>query len=504
MGIKIGKPGIHIAIGRGGVAKPNGAPSGLTLTVISSTEINGSFTIGSTNQDGHYVYMSSDGGLTYSIKVTLTGSTTIFQAIGLTAGTLYYFYMVAFKGSQLSSISNIASDSTIPNPDALFDTRTGLDITDSIGGQIISISHFPFLNAINKTGLAATIAIQTDTAMVSGGAWTNILIFQSTCVNSGAITNYAIAGSSGNRYVINFNGAQAYFYLGTTQKNVWLPTVLPDWYAVIFRYTGSSVGRVDIYKMGASGTKQSSTWSNASSNGVEKNYIQLLKDVRVANIALYAHYPSYIADIDCNALVDSFTIPPATAEIFLPFGFDENVSRKFYNSITRKEMWLGGTSYTINTNVPDLDHLRYLEKPYGKAFLTLGYSRSGSYMNCYQPNGTKGTGNYIDDIEYLTTDCIHNMANSYLNFSGIVDVTIKNIFDKSNTTYWKTSIQSQPHYVDAGGGYYGLWHPIQLQRDFIITHAHSGHENHIFASLRISGTVITGITALRVYKTNLT
>jgi hypothetical protein len=136
--------------------------------------------------------------------------------------------------------------------------------------------------------------------------------------------------------------------------------------------------------------------------------------------------------------------------------------------------------------------------------LDYGFTRQGIYTIPYRTGKIKGSHSHDDDIEHLSTGCIHNMAESLLNFSSISDVTIKAIFDKSNRTYWKTSIESEDHYTDAGSGYYGLWHPTQLIRDFIDVHAQTGQENHIFTSLRTSTNTITGITSIRVYKTNLT
>lgn len=89
-------------------------PSALALTVISNTQINGTFTINGTGQDGHKVYISSDGGATYSLNQTLTGADNTFSATGLTAGTLYYFYVKAYKGVSESSASNIAN-AQLPN-----------------------------------------------------------------------------------------------------------------------------------------------------------------------------------------------------------------------------------------------------------------------------------------------------------------------------------------------------------------------------------------------------
>jgi len=91
--------------GRKAVA-PDGAPSALIVTGITDTTQTFSFTIGSTNHDGHRLYISTDGGVNYTLKASVFGATSIIQATGLTAGALYYFYVVAYRGTQESTPSN--------------------------------------------------------------------------------------------------------------------------------------------------------------------------------------------------------------------------------------------------------------------------------------------------------------------------------------------------------------------------------------------------------------
>lgn len=80
-----------------GLPAPNGDPSSLVLTVLSDTSIKLDWTIGSTNQDGHEIYISTDN-VTFTLKGTVTGTTSTYNAESLTAGTLYYFKVRAFKG----------------------------------------------------------------------------------------------------------------------------------------------------------------------------------------------------------------------------------------------------------------------------------------------------------------------------------------------------------------------------------------------------------------------
>lgn len=97
---------IGISVMASGSSALDGSPSLLTATVDSDTAITLNWTIGSTNHDGHRIYISTDN-VTFVEKGTVTGATATYQATGLTAGTLYYFYVVAYKGSTESTASNI-------------------------------------------------------------------------------------------------------------------------------------------------------------------------------------------------------------------------------------------------------------------------------------------------------------------------------------------------------------------------------------------------------------
>jgi lysophospholipase L1-like esterase len=94
---------------------PDGAPSALILTVVDDTTIKLDWTNGSTNEDGLRIYISTDG-VTFTEKGTVTGATATYNAEGLTAGTLYYFYVVAYKGGLESTASNTVNATTIPVP----------------------------------------------------------------------------------------------------------------------------------------------------------------------------------------------------------------------------------------------------------------------------------------------------------------------------------------------------------------------------------------------------
>jgi uncharacterized repeat protein (TIGR02543 family) len=87
---------------------PNGDPSLLTLTVISDTQIDLAWTNGSTNEDGISIERSTDG-ITYAEITTVATGVSTYSNTGLTADTLYYYKVRAFKGGVYSEYSNIIS-----------------------------------------------------------------------------------------------------------------------------------------------------------------------------------------------------------------------------------------------------------------------------------------------------------------------------------------------------------------------------------------------------------
>jgi len=90
---------------------PEEDPSGLDLIVINDTEIDGGFIINALSYDGHEVWISTDG-INYTLKITIVGTDNTFQATELTANTLYYFKIRAYRGAVFSDYSNIASATT--------------------------------------------------------------------------------------------------------------------------------------------------------------------------------------------------------------------------------------------------------------------------------------------------------------------------------------------------------------------------------------------------------
>lgn len=105
--------GIGFGIGSaGGAASPNGNPVLDSLVVVSDTSIQFNLSTTATNQDGTYAYYSTTELGIYTLGATIVGSGVQGLIEGLTANTEYFIKLAHYKGTKLSSYSNILSDST--------------------------------------------------------------------------------------------------------------------------------------------------------------------------------------------------------------------------------------------------------------------------------------------------------------------------------------------------------------------------------------------------------
>ena len=108
-----------------GISVAPAAPTNLTASVISSSQINLNWT-SSSGATGYLVQQSLNGSTGWAQVGSPSGSTT-FQQKGLSAGTTYYYRVLATPGTIDSAYSNVASATTtgtaIPRPGTGFASR---------------------------------------------------------------------------------------------------------------------------------------------------------------------------------------------------------------------------------------------------------------------------------------------------------------------------------------------------------------------------------------------
>ena len=111
------------------------APSGLTATAVSAAQINLAWADNSTNEDGFYVYRSTDG-TKFSRIATLGANATSYSDTGRSASTLYYYRVQSFNAVGSSANSNTASARTFAAATTKPAAPTGLVATVISGSEI--------------------------------------------------------------------------------------------------------------------------------------------------------------------------------------------------------------------------------------------------------------------------------------------------------------------------------------------------------------------------------
>jgi titin len=131
---------------------PN-APSGLTATATSTSQINLTWVDNSSNEDGFKIERSTDGVFFTQIATAAVNATT-YSNTGLTASTLYYYRVFAYNASGNStSPSNTASTTTL-GPTALISAGATWKYLDDGSNQNTAWRAVNFNDASWSSGAA--------------------------------------------------------------------------------------------------------------------------------------------------------------------------------------------------------------------------------------------------------------------------------------------------------------------------------------------------------------
>ena len=246
------------------------APSGLTATAASSSQINLSWTNNATNQTGFEIYQATNSNFTQNLTtVTVGANATTYAATGLSAGTTYYYQVQAINAIGSSADSSPASATTLGGVPI---APSGLTAAAASSSEIdLSWTN----NASNQTGF------QIDQATNSG--FTQNL----TTVTVGAnVTTYAATGlSAGTTYYYQVRAINA---IGSSADSS--PA------------SATTLGNVPTAPSGLTATADSSSaidlsWTNNASNqtgfqidqATSSDFTQNLTTVTVgANVTTYA------------------------------------------------------------------------------------------------------------------------------------------------------------------------------------------------------------------------
>ncbi|MBM4253497.1 MAG: fibronectin type III domain-containing protein [Deltaproteobacteria bacterium] len=88
------------------------APSSLSATAISGSQINLSWTDNSSNESGFKIDGSPNGATGWATITTTAANTVSYSHTGLTSSTTYYYRVYAYNGAGSSTLSNVANATT--------------------------------------------------------------------------------------------------------------------------------------------------------------------------------------------------------------------------------------------------------------------------------------------------------------------------------------------------------------------------------------------------------
>lgn len=97
--------------GLSGAVTAPASPSALAAATVSSSQIDLTWTDNSTNEDGFFVYRSTDG-ISFTRIASLGAGTSKYSSTGLTASTTYQYQVSAYNAYGESAVSNTASATT--------------------------------------------------------------------------------------------------------------------------------------------------------------------------------------------------------------------------------------------------------------------------------------------------------------------------------------------------------------------------------------------------------
>jgi hypothetical protein len=144
----------------GGTTAPT-APSNLTATAASSSQINLAWTDNASNETGFYVERSTASASGFSQIASVGANTTSYQSTGLTASTRYYYRVRAYNSVGNSAYSNTANATTQAGGTTAPTAPSNLTATAASSSQI-NLAWTD--NASNETGFY----VERSTASASG------------------------------------------------------------------------------------------------------------------------------------------------------------------------------------------------------------------------------------------------------------------------------------------------------------------------------------------------
>lgn len=314
------------------------APTGLTATTISATQINLAWTDNSVGEDGTKVERSPDGVSSWTEIATPGPNVTTYSNTGLTGATAYYYRVRAYDGatnSAYSSTANATTSAVLAAPSSLVATGDGA-------------------TTINLT-------------------WTN-----NSAGEDGTKIEYGINGSSYSQIAIAPPGAVGYAITGLLSNQ--------GYYFRVRAYSGSTH---TSYSTAAFGTTGFNTPTSLIATGVSSTRIDLSWTDNALGEYAYkverSNNPSsgFVQIGTTNPIGSSTTyadegLTPSTTYYYRVRAYDEDVHSAYSNVATGATTLVAPSSLTATTISATQIDLAWTDNSTGETGFRIERSPSGT------------------------------------------------------------------------------------------------------------------------------
>jgi Fibronectin type III domain len=293
---------------------PN-APSGLSATVASSSQVNLSWTDNSSNETGFEVKRATDSGFTQNVVWIGGIQGTTYSNTGLSASTTYYYKVRAEGATQDSAYSGSVSATTDPSGATIPNPPSGLTATAASSTQV-NLSWTD--NSSNETGFEVKRA--TDSGFTQNVVWIGS-IQGTTYANNGlnpSTTYYYKVRAQGEAGDSAYSSSVSVATTGTSGispyfagTNAWMPYQIGahKYYGKLeTKWTDIQASGVRIMRYGGNGVDHHAdpTWvdPNDSAKSTLSQYVAMVDAMRSRGIEPILQVPVYGSTYSASQAAD--------------------------------------------------------------------------------------------------------------------------------------------------------------------------------------------------------
>jgi len=203
-----------------GITVAPAAPTNLVASAVSSTQINLTWT-GSNGATGYLIQQSLNGSAGWTQIGSTSGSTTTFQQTGLSAGTTYYYRVLATLGTIDSAYSNVASATTsgtaatadsiwsnsyVPSENAYSSGsyEVGVKFTASVAGEVTGVRFYKqtwmggYIHVGHLWSSTGTLLATATFTSESASGWQQVNFSSPAAIQANTV--YVVSFSTGGGY----------------------------------------------------------------------------------------------------------------------------------------------------------------------------------------------------------------------------------------------------------------------------------------------------------------